>query len=337
MTDMQTNGATHAPRPLGRGGPLTKAVALGCMSFGGIYGATDEGESVACLEAAMAHGIDHLDTALIYGMGRSEEIVGAFVREHPGRFTVATKAGIVPGPPRRFDNGPDYLREALEGSLERLGMSSVDLFYIHRREQERSIESVMETLVAFMEEGLIGGIGLSEVAPSTLRRAASVAPVAAVQNEYSLWSRQPELGLLQASHELGTAFVAFSPLARGMFGERDPDPARFPDGDFRRNNPRFLEPNFSANAAAIAPFRDWCRARGQSVAGVATAWTLAKWDHVIAIPGTRTAAHLAEWVDADGIVLTASELAEIDRILPPGFAHGDRYSDAQIVGVERYC
>lgn len=332
MTDTK-----HAPRPLGRGGPPTKPVALGCMSFGGIYGATDEDESVACLEAALAHGIDHLDTALIYGMGRSEEIVGAFVREHPGRFTVATKAGIVPGPPRGFDNGPDYLREALEGSLTRLGMSSVDLFYIHRREAERPVEEVMETLEGFREEGLVRGIGLSEVAPATIRRAAAVAPVAAVQNEYSLWTRQPELGVLQTTHELGIAFVAFSPLARGMFGERDPDPARFPDGDFRLNNPRFVEPNFSANAVAIAPFRDWCRERGRSVAGVATAWTLARWDHVIAIPGTRTAAHLSEWADADTIVLTPGELAEIDRILPAGFAHGDRYSDAQMRGVERYC
>ena len=325
-----------SPRPLGADGPRVKAVALGCMSFGGMYGATSEDESLECLQAAVDRGIDHLDTALIYGAGSSERIIGRFLRETHAEVTVATKGGIVSKPVRRFDNASDTLREALEGSLERLGRDHVELYYIHRREAERPIEEVMETLLGFRDEGLIGGIGFSEIAPSSLRRAASVGPVAAVQSEYSLWTRLPELGMLQATRDAGAAFVAFSPLARGMAGAHDPDPARFPEHDIRRNNPRFQPDTFPANAARFERFRAWCRERETHPSAVALAWTL-RWSHVIAIPGTRSAAHLGEWADADEISLSHEDLREIEAILPAGFAHGDRYSDSQWVGVERYC
>jgi aryl-alcohol dehydrogenase-like predicted oxidoreductase len=227
----------------------------------------------------------------------------------------------------------------------RLGRDRVELFYVHRREAARPVEEVMETLVGFIEEGLIGAIGLSEVAPATLRRAHAVHPVAAVQSEYSLWSRQPELGMLQACAELGTTFVAFSPvggddlrrvLARGVFADRFPDSEGFPPGEFRATNPRFMEPNYTANKAAIAPFQDWCRARGWSTSAVAVAWTLHQGDHVLPIPGTRSAAHIRELAQAAEIILTPEELAEIEKILPPGFAHGARYSDSQWPGVEQY-
>jgi aryl-alcohol dehydrogenase-like predicted oxidoreductase len=194
----------------------------------------------------------------------------------------------------------------------------------------------MDTLVGFIEEGLIGAIGLSEVAPATLRRAHAVHPVAAVQSEYSLWSRQPELGMLQACAELGTTFVAFSPVGRGVFADCFPDSAGFPPGEFRATTPRFTEPNYSANKTAIAPFQDWCRARGWSTSAVAVAWTLHRGDHVLPIPGTRSAAHIRELAQAAEITLTPDELAEIETILPPGFAHGARYSDSQWPGVEQY-
>ncbi|AHM04084.1 Aldo-keto reductase [Roseibacterium elongatum DSM 19469] len=318
-------------------GQKVGAVGLGCMSFGGVYGATTEGESHACLAAAIDLGITHWDVAEIYGMGISERAIGAYLAQTNAPVTLATKAGIYPKPTRHFRNDAEALRRSLEGSLERLGRDSVDLFYIHRREADRPIEEVMETLAGFIAEGLIGAIGLSEVAPATLRRAHAVHPVAAVQSEYSLWTRQPELGMIQTCAELGVTFVAFSPVGRGIFADRFPRREDFPPEDFRQANPRFVEPNFSANKAAIAPFQDWCRARGWSTAATAVAWTLAQGDHILPIPGTRTAANLRDLVRADDIVLSAQDLAEIEAILPAGFAHGDRYSDAQYGGVERYC
>lgn len=312
------------------------AVGLGCMSFGGVYGATDEEESFACMAEALSLGVDHWDVAEIYGQGVSETVIGRYLAQTRAEVSIATKAGIYTEPERHFRNDAEALRRSLEGSLTRLGRDRVELFYIHRREAARPVEEVMDTLVGFIEEGLIGAIGLSEVAPATLRRAHAVHPVAAVQSEYSLWSRQPELGMLQACAELGTTFVAFSPVGRGVFADCFPDSAGFPPGEFRATTPRFTEPNYSANKTAIAPFQDWCRARGWSTSAVAVAWTLHRGDHVLPIPGTRSAAHIRELAQAAEITLTPDELAEIETILPPGFAHGARYSDSQWPGVEQY-
>ncbi len=307
------------------------------MSFGGIYGPTSEAESHRTLHRALELGIDHLDVANIYGNGVSEEVIGSFVKRHPGRFTIATKAGINNGPPRSFDNSPSYLRECLEGSLRRLGVDHVDLFYIHRREQARPIEAVVETLVRLKDEGKIGGIGFSEISPASLERACAVHPIMAVQNEYSLWTRLPELGMIQACKRLGVAFVAFSPLGRGIFSETPLDPATFADTDFRKTNPRFMEPNFSYNRKAITRFADFARMKGHSPVALALAWVLSRGDHVIPIPGTRSAEHLTEAANGAAIQLSQEDLAEIKAILPAGFAHGDRYSEAQAVGPERYC
>jgi aryl-alcohol dehydrogenase-like predicted oxidoreductase len=317
-------------------GRTVGAVGLGCMSFGGVYGSTDEAESFACLAEALALGVDHWDVAEIYGMGVSESVMGRFLAQHPAEVSIATKAGIYPKPERHFRNDADALRASLEGSLKRLGRDRVELFYIHRREAARPVEEVMETLVGFIEEGMIGGIGFSEIAPSTLRRAHAVHPVAAVQSEYSLWTRQPELGMVETCAELGVTFVAFSPVGRGIFADRFPDREAFPPGDFRTGNPRFIEPNYTANKAIIAPFRDWCAAHGWSTAAVAVAWTLHRGDHVLPIPGTRSAAHMRELAQAAEIALTPEDMAGIERMLPRGFAHGSRYSDAQWPGVEIY-
>ena len=199
------------------------------------------------------------------------------------------------------------------------------------------LEDTMGVLTKFIDEGKIGAIGLSEVAPSTLRRAQAVHPVAAVQSEYSLWTRQPELGMLQACAELGASFVAFSPLARGVLANVPPDPTRFHDSDFRKPQPRFNEPELSMNMAAIDGFRAFCRDRGWSTAATAIAWVLARGDHILPIPGTRTAENLAELAAADEITLSAEDMAEIERLLPIGFAHGERYSAAQWANVEHYC
>ncbi|MBO6717214.1 MAG: aldo/keto reductase [Rhizobiaceae bacterium] len=324
-------------RKLGKNGKSVGAVGLGCMSFAGVYGPTDMAESHATLARALELGVTHLDTALIYGVGHSEEVIGAFIKDHPGRFSIATKGGIRTGPNREFDNSEAYLRECLEGSLKRLGVDHVDLYYIHRRDQRIPIEDVAGTLSRFVEEGKIGGIGFSEIAPSSLERAASVHPVMAVQSEYSLWTRLPELGMLQACERLGTAFVAFSPVARGMFSRELPRLEVTSKEAFRASNPRFLEPNFSANAAYFERFNEYAKGKGVAPATLAIAWVLHQGDHVIPIPGTRSSAHLEEDAAAADYKLTAQDIAEIEAILPVGFAHGARYSDSQSVGPEDYC
>lgn len=324
-------------RLLGRDGPAVGAVGLGCMSFGGAYGPTTEAECYDTLDAALDLGVTLLDTANIYGNGVSETILGTYLARKPHRFTLASKAGIVSGNPRRYDNSAAYLRECLEGSLKRLKVDHIDLFYIHRREAGRPIEEVMETLVTFKNEGKIGAIGLSEVAPSTLELASTVHPVAAVQNEYSLATRLPELGLVQACQKTGTALVAFSPLGRGILAEGMDDPANFASSDFRKSSPRYMEPNFSRNVERIARFHAYAAKLGHSAATLAIAWVLHKSPQVIAIPGTRYARHLRQDAAAADLILTDSQIAEIEAILPPGFAHGDRYADDKIIGPERYC
>ncbi|MGI9513397.1 MAG: aldo/keto reductase [Anderseniella sp.] len=327
-------------RQLGKGGPDVSAIGVGCWSFAGAYGPTTEAESHDTLAAALDLGIDFLDTANVYGAGVSERVIGSFIKDHPNRFTIATKAGIYRDPDtnvRSFNNSPEHLREALEKSLRNLGVDHVALYYIHRREADRPIEDVMETLVRFKQEGKISGIGFSEIAPWSLRRAHAVHPVTAVQSEYSLWTRGPELGVIQACADLGVAFVPFSPLGRGMFADTLPDPDTFGDGDFRNGNPRFVEPNFSSNVKALDGFRAFCKSRGVSPATAAIAWLLQRGDHLIPIPGTRSRAHLEQLAAGASLNPTPDDLAEIARCLPPGFAHGDRYTEAQWPGAERYC
>ena len=324
-------------RKLGASGPEVGALALGCMSFAGFYGATGKADSFATLKRALDLGITHLDTALLYGMGLSEEIIGEFCAANPNEFVIASKCGIVPKPERHFNNRRDYIREAVEGSLKRLRADHIPLYYLHRRDHEVPIEDAMGFMAELVREGKIGGIGLSEIAPSTLERAHAVHPVMAVQNEYSLWTRQPELGLIQACKRLGTAFIAFSPVGRGIFADHAPDPASFAHTDFRKTNPRFMGGNWLRNNARIDRFRAYAQNRGWNTSALATAWTLAQGDHIIHIPGTRTATHLDELAQSLTIRLGAPELAEIEEMLPVGFAHGNRYTDAQTLGTETYC
>lgn len=326
-------------RRLGANGPLVGEVGLGAMSFGGFFGPTDMSTSHRTLDRALEMGVTHLDTALIYGPHVSEEFIGAYLRANPSarnRFVIATKGGVRTDP-RSFDNSPAYLRDCLDGSLRRLGVDRVALYYVHRRDQAVPIEDVVGTLAGFVKEGKVGGIGFSEISPASLERAAAVHPVAAVQSEYSLWSRQPELGMLQACRRLGAAFVAFSPLARGMLTDVALDPATFAETDFRRHNPRFVAPNFARNVERIAAFKSFARSRGWTTSALAVAWVLRQGEHVIPIPGTRAPDHLAENAAAAAIALSDDDLRAIDRLLPPGFAHGHRYSERQLNGVEQDC
>lgn len=327
-------------RSLGSNGPLVSEIGLGCWNFTGAYGPTDEQQSFETLKTAIDEGITFLDTANVYGMGLSEEIIGRFIKNNPGKFSIHTKGGLYRNPEtkeRWFKNDADYLREELEKSLRRLGVEQVQMYYIHRREPDVDIEDVMGTLLRFKQEGKIEGIGFSEIAPYSLRRANACGQVMAVQNEYSLWSRYPDLGMLQTCEELGTAFVAFSPMGRGIFGQQAPDPAKFERTDFRYDTPRFSEPNFSNNIARVEEFKALAAEMGTTSPALAMAWVLARGKHLLSIPGTRSSAHLKELASGARLKLTQADMQAIEQILPVGWAHGDRYSRAQWLGAEGYC
>ena len=324
-------------RHLGADGPLVSAIALGCMSFAGFFGETDLKTSHRCLDAAVDHGITFLDTANVYGDGRSEEVIGSWKHPKKSDMVIATKAGIVRYPSAGVSNAPEHFQTELEGSLKRLGVEQVALYYAHRHDPEVPPEELAGTLGRLIDTGKIGGYGLSEVAPYTLRRAHAERPCRAVQNEYSPWTRLPELGLLQTTQALGVAFVPFSPLARGVLSEHPPKTSDMRPPDLRIQLPRFSDDNYPRNLAAIAPFRAYAHENGWTTAALALAWVLDQGPHIIPIPGTRTAEHLAEWANASDITLTDDHRAEIARLLPVGFAYGDRYGPNHIAYVERYC
>ena len=238
---------------------------------------------------------------------------------------------------RRFEKKEENLEKELNKSLERLCVDYVDLFYIHRRDQRVPIEDVMETLLKFKQDGKIGGIGFSEISPSSLRRASEVGLVDAVQSEYSLWTRSAELGLIQTCEELGVSFIPFSPLGRGVFSKIPPDPTTFGNLDFRKNNPRFLEPNFNQNLKLLTPFKQFCDELVVSLSTIAIAWTLKQANHILPIPGTLSRSHLIELALGSEFEITQDISDQIDRLLPVGWANGERYSGDQWVGIEKFC
>lgn len=327
-------------RQLRQDGKTVSAIGLGCWSFAGSYGPTTESQAYHTLSAARDLGVNFLDTANVYGMGVSESIIGSYLKTNHNTFTIATKAGITRDPhtgARTFNNKAGYLRRELENSLSRLELEQINLYYIHRRDDAVPIEDVMETLLAFKAEGKIGGIGFSEISPASLRRACAVGAVDAVQSEYSLWTRQPEMGMIQTCEALGVAFVPFSPLGRGMLTATPPDPAGFEKGHFRTGTPRFCEPNFSYNMTFITKFQALARSLDISPATLAIAWCLAQGDHLIPIPGTRSAGHLKDCVAGEAFVLNSEIKSAIKDIMPIGWADGDRYAPEQWPGVEGYC
>lgn len=326
---------------LGAEGPEITQFGLGAMSFAGIYGNASEEESHAVLDACREAGVSHIDTSNVYGMGRSEEIIGTWLAAHPGArdaLTIATKAGITrKDGVRCFDNSSEHLESELDGSLARMGIEAVDLFYVHRREAERPIEEVAGTLAGLVAKGKARAVGFSEIAPTSLRRAATETHIAAVQSEYSLSTRAPELGLVQACAELGTALVAFSPVGRAYLTDAPFDRDKVQSMGFTKGNPRFVEPNYSANIAATDRFRAIAADMGEPAAALAIAWLIAQGDHVIPIPGTKDTGHLGELIRGAEISLSPEDLDRIEAVLPVGWAHGDRYDDDQWVGPERYC
>lgn len=330
-------------RKLGKDGAAVHPIGFGAMSFSNFYGVTNEAESHAILDMAIEAGVNHIDTSNVYGMGTSETVIGTYLkanREAKDYFKIATKGSIKrnpDGPGNVFDNSPEHLEEELNNSLKRMGVDCVDLYYLHRRDPNVPIEEVTETLAGFVKAGKAKSIGFSEIAPTTLRKAHTIHPVAAVQSEYSLSTRSPEMGLVQTSEELGVAMVAFSPVGRSLLTDYPLSFDAVQDMGFLVNNPRFMQPNYDANIAAVEPFRKLAADMGLSTAGLAIAWVLAQGEHIIPIPGTRSTKHFAQLLEGAERELTAEELNAIDKILPIGWAHGDRYSVVQWVGPEKYC
>lgn len=324
-------------RHIGNSGLATPALGLGCMGMSEFYGATDEAQSLATLEAAFGAGVTLFDTADTYGFGHNEQLLGRFLQGKRSRVLVATKCGLAREPggyARRVDNSASYIRQACEASLQRLGVDTIDLFYLHRVNLDTPLEESMGALAQLRQEGKIAAIGLCEVGAETLLRAAAIAPIAAVQSEYSLWTREPEQGVLAACRQVGASFVAYSPLGRGFLTGAIDDVAKLDAADFRRFNPRFSDDNLVRNQALVALVRKMAHDKACTPAQLALAWLLAQGDDIIAIPGTKRIAYLQDNLGALSIRLSPDELAAMAQAFPPGVAAGARYTSEGMKGVD---
>ncbi|MGK5024175.1 aldo/keto reductase [Janthinobacterium sp. RB2R34] len=324
-------------RQIGNSGLTTSALGLGCMGMSEFYGATDEAQSLATLAAAFDAGVTLFDTADTYGFGHNEQLLGRFLQGRRSRVLVATKCGLVREPggyARRVDNSALYIRQACEASLWRLGVDAIDLFYLHRVNLDTPLEESMGALLQLQQQGKIRAIGLCEVGAGTLLRAAAIAPVAAVQSEYSLWTREPEQGVLAACRTVGASFIAYSPLGRGFLTGAIEDVGVLAEGDFRRFNPRFADKNMARNQAMVALLRQMAQAKRCTPAQLALAWLLAQGDDLIAIPGTKRIAYLQDNMGALEVRLDATELAAMARAFPLGAASGARYTEEGMKGVD---
>ncbi len=321
-------------RKLGRSGPEVSALGLGCMGMSDFYGKRDDAESVRTIHAALDAGIDFLDTADMYGPFTNEELVGRALRGRRGRIVLATKFGILRDPSDPSKRGicgrAEYVRSSCEGSLRRLGVDTIDLYYQHRVDPATPIEETVGAMAGLVRDGKVRFLGLSEAGSETLRRASAVHPIAALQTEYSLWTRDPEEGVLAACRELGIGFVAYSPLGRGFLTGRFRSAGDFENDDYRRTSPRFSGGNLERNLALADRLREIAGRRGCTAAQLALAWLLAQGPDVVPIFGTRTRARLAENAGAVSVVLSDAERRELDEAFPKGAAAGLRYPEAMM-------
>jgi len=316
-------------RPLGTGGLTVSAIGLGCMGMSEFYGTGDDQESIATIHRALERGIDLLDTADMYGIGRNEELIGRAIRGRRDRVILATKFGNVRGADGSFlgvNGRPDYVRSCCEASLRRLGVEAIDLYYQHRVDPETPIEETVGAMAGLVREGKVRYLGLSEAAPATIRRAHAVHPIAALQSEYSLWSREPEDDLLPLCRALGIGFVAYSPIGRGFLSGKIRTIDDLEPGDRRRTFPRFQGENFQRNINLVKRIEQIAERKRVRPTQLALAWLLTR-SGIVPIPGTRRRAHLEENVAALEITLTAEELAAIDEAAPRGAAAGSRYPE----------
>jgi aryl-alcohol dehydrogenase-like predicted oxidoreductase len=317
-------------RRLGRTGPTVSELGLGCMGMSEFYGPRDDAESIATIHAALDAGLTFLDTADMYGPYLNEELVGKAIRGRRESVVLATKFGIVrgPGPTDRSANGrPEYVKASCEGSLKRLGIETIDLYYQHRVDAATPIEETVGAMAELVKAGKIRHIGLSEASPRTLRRAARVHPIAALQSEYSLFSRDVEDEVLPACRELGIGFVPYSPLGRGFLSGQI---KRFEDlapDDFRRHSPRFQGENFAKNMELVKALEELAREKGATSSQLALAFVLAQGPGIVPIFGTKRRTYLAENLGAAELTLTVSDLTRIEEAAPKGSAAGERYPE----------
>ena len=323
-------------RRLGDGGPLVSELGLGCMGMSEFYGRPDDAESIRTIHRALELGITFLDTADMYGAGRNEELVGRAIAGRRDQVFLATKFGIVrdPNDPSRrgISGKPDYVRAACEASLRRLGVDTIDLYYQHRVDEDTPIEETVGAMHELVHEGKVRYLGLSEAAPPNIRKAAATAPIHALQSEYSLFSRDPEVnGVFETIRELGIGFVPYSPLGRGLLTAKITDVEELPPDDFRRFNPRYSKENFDRNAALVKLLEELASEIGFTPAQLALAWVLAQGEDIVPIPGTKRVKYLEENAAAAEIRLTPQQLARIEEIAPRGAAAGNRSADMRFV------
>ena len=323
-------------RQLGRGGMSVSAIGLGCMGMSDFYGAADDAKSIETMHRALDLGVDFFDTADIYGPFTNEELVGRAIRDRRERVVIATKFGNVrtaDGKWLGINGRPEYVRQSCDGSLKRLGVNEIDLYYQHRVDLETPIEDTVGAMAELVKAGKVRHLGLSEAAPATIRRAHAVHPIAALQTEYSLWSREPEEELLDTCRELGIAFVAYSPLGRGFLTGRYRTIDDLAANDWRRNNPRFQGANFQKNLDLVDKVGELARAKGATPAQLALAWLLTRGEHVIPIPGSTRIERVEENAGATRVTLSAEDIRALDALAPT--VAGERYPEGGMRAVNR--